>query len=55
MRAFLTGYGPDLDETDLVYLMGISAIAGISTIVWADKYDDSAFADHGRQILDRLA
>jgi aminoglycoside/choline kinase family phosphotransferase len=54
-RAFLTAYGRDLDETDLAYLMGISAIAGISTIVWADEHGDNAFADHGRQILDRLA
>ena len=55
MRAFLTGYGRDIDGTDLLYLMGISAITGISSIVWADEHGDSAFADHGRQILDRLA
>lgn len=52
-RSFLGGYGRSLDDNDSLLLGAYAAQASISTIVWATRHGDEAFALQGREQLRR--
>ncbi|HEY2505489.1 MAG TPA: hypothetical protein VGI58_03160 [Streptosporangiaceae bacterium] len=52
--AFYAGYGREPDATDASLLRGYLAYQGLSTVVWATRHGDPAFAAHGHRILAEL-
>src|SRR5690625_4103198 len=53
-EAFLTGYGRVLSGEEEELLAGISALGGLTTVVWAREHDDRRFEREGWQLLARL-
>ncbi|MFT3852935.1 MAG: aminoglycoside phosphotransferase family protein [Ilumatobacteraceae bacterium] len=53
--AFFEGYGRALDDVERRWLMATSAVAHVSTIVWADEHDDAAFGAAARAHLASIA
>lgn len=53
-EAFLDGYGRRPDELDERVLRSFHALGAVSTIAWATDHGEPAFAQEGREMLERV-
>ncbi|WP_100363328.1 phosphotransferase [Diaminobutyricimonas aerilata] len=53
-EAFLDGYGRQPDELDERMLRSFHALGAVTTIAWATEHGDAAFAQEGREMLERV-